>query len=103
LLKGANDAPELFAKLLEGRIKTILAGSKGIGNMLLSGENDPVFDAYIADQYMRYLQDVDQDDLADEEDILAAKERAARLEERPKGEPAPARRTGRPARPSMAR
>ena len=103
LLKGASDSPEVFAKLLEGRIKTILAGSKGIGNMLLSGENDPVFDAYIADQYMRYLQDVDQDDLADEEDILAAQERAARLEERPIEEPAPARQPARPTRPSMAR
>jgi hypothetical protein len=83
-LKAANDAPELFAKILEGRIKTIMAGSKGIQSLLLSGENDPTFDAYISQQYMRYLDDKDVDDIASEEDIVGARERAEREQDTPK-------------------
>lgn len=70
-LQGAIDSPELFAKILEGRIKTILSSSKGISNNFLSSENDPAFNNYMTSQYMQYFSDNDIDDLAEAEDIAA--------------------------------
>lgn len=70
-LQGAIDSPELFAKLLEGKIKTTMATSKGIGNYLISSENDPAFNEYMKSQYMEYFSENDLDDLAEAEDIAA--------------------------------
>jgi hypothetical protein len=70
-IRATNKSVELFAKLMEGRIKTTMASEKGIANMLLSSENDPAFHDYIKLEYMRYLSDNDIDDLAEAEDIAA--------------------------------
>jgi hypothetical protein len=74
-LQGAMNSPELFAKLLEGKIKTTMATSKGIGNYLISSENDPAFNEYMKSQYMEYFSENDLDDLAEAEDIAAMQQK----------------------------
>lgn len=70
-LKGITFAPEIFLKLIGGNIKTALAGANGIGSLLLSGENDPLFDDYIKNQYMKFIKESELEDIVVEEDIAA--------------------------------